>query len=127
MTEDSKDVTFLNYLYKHYGIETNYDKIKRSCSCQQQQQKINEYLLWVPKEAFKFVNDLAQKYNGKLFQESIENLLFGLNKIWTQREERKVKSLIEKHAEEVNLLKKQLDSNTPFDELQAKRKVHRLR
>jgi hypothetical protein len=33
LAEESKDVTFLNYLYKNFGVETNFDKVKKSCSC----------------------------------------------------------------------------------------------
>ncbi len=83
MAEESKDVTFLNYLYKNFGIETNYDKVKKSCSCSSQIQRINEFLLWIPKDAFKLSQDIATKYNNRFSTECIENLLFGLNKIWT--------------------------------------------
>ena len=44
---------------------------------------VNEDLLWVPQEAFKFAHEFRVKYNGQLTDTLIEHLLFELNKIWS--------------------------------------------
>lgn len=49
---------------------------------------INSKMLWVPRDAFSLALHLKQKYVGKFDEKCIEELLFGYNKIFADREDK---------------------------------------
>lgn len=69
--KDIKKFTELDVYINGGGYPSN--KILRPCI---QEEIIDEKLLWVPEEAFKFAHDFRLKYNGELTEVLIEDLLF---------------------------------------------------
>ncbi|KAL4480752.1 hypothetical protein ABPG72_014527 [Tetrahymena utriculariae] len=141
MAEESMSIRYLksnpsflkNYKLSNQNassVDLKQSTIKRNCcgcSAQVKQQEVNEKQLWVPRDAFQFAFQISQKYNKRLTEEIIEELLFGLNQIWSNKEKTAVDKLKRQYETENKELKKQLNKNLTYDEVQAKKKIQRLK
>lgn len=101
-------------------------KCKNIKACQHDS-VIDEKVLWVPEEAFKFAHEFRLKYQGELTDTLIEKLLFELNKIWSQREQRLIQRIKANCAAEISSLRRQLAYNPRYDEQQAQSTISRLK
>ncbi len=100
---------------------------KRLCSCQHgPEPPAEEKLYWVPLNAFQFATEFKEKNNGELNQNSIEELLGELNKIWTQREQKTVSRIKHQYESEIKDLKRQLNSVCSFEDINSRKKISRL-
>ena len=94
-------MTFLKNLKKKSLLDCKF-----RWHCKPDEEIVDEELLWVPEEAFKFIHSFKLKYSGELTDTLIELLLFELNKIWAHRQE----SVMRKHkgncAKEANFIRK---------------------
>lgn len=92
-------------------------------------------MIWVPQEAHRFAHEFRLKYNGMLTETLIEQLLFELNKIWNQREQRIMRTVKSRCSDETGCrniilfsdLRRKL-ANTPSLEItNLKSKIKRLK
>lgn len=88
---------------------------------------VDEKELWTPHDAFRFAQEFRKKYNGELTDPLLEKLLFELNRIWSRREQQRISRVKAACAHEVMKLKRKLSQGVPFNEVQAKQTIHRLR
>lgn len=95
--------------------------------CQEEAQLIDEKMLWVPEEAFKFAHEFRLKYRGEMTDTLIERLLFELNKVWSHREQRLLQRVKAGCAAETSVLRRQLAFNPKYDEHQAVQTINRLK
>jgi len=92
-----------------------------------QEALIDEKEMWTPHDAFRFAQEFRKKYNGELTDALLEKLLFELNRIWSRREQQRVQRVQAKCSHELMKLKRQLTQAVPFNEVQAKQTIHRLK
>ena len=92
-----------------------------------QEELVDEKELWTPHDAFRFAQEFRKKYNGELTDALLEKLLFELNRIWSRREQQRISRVKAACAHEVMKLKRKLSQGVPFNEVQAKQTIHRLR
>ncbi|KRX05020.1 hypothetical protein PPERSA_06654 [Pseudocohnilembus persalinus] len=133
--ESSNDVRFLKRIHQVYkGNEKRTNCCKSSANDNYKNSKANknkvdanEQLFWIPKDTFKFLSHFTIKNQGKIQPENIEEILFGLNKYFKNREDARITKMKKKYENEIEKLKRDLDKQTPFDEIQAQRKLIRLK
>ena len=82
---------------------------------------------WIPREAFKFMQEFRRNYNGELTDSLIEKLLFELNRIWSRREQSRLARLRSQYAAEIQRLQRQIVSMPSHKEVEAKKTISRLR
>lgn len=58
------------------------------CACKSVDLMVDEKILWVPQEAYRFAHEFRLKYDGRLTETLIEHLLYELNRVWNQREKK---------------------------------------
>lgn len=98
--------------------------IERLCV---QEALLEEKEMWSPQDAFKFAQEFRKKYNGELTDALLEKLLFELNRIWSRREQQRIQRVKAQCAHEVMKLKRKLSQGVPFNEVQAKQTINRLK
>jgi len=81
----------------------------------------------MPQDAFKFAKEFRRTYNGELTDALLDKLLFELNRIWSKRENQRVQRIQAQCAHEIMKLKRKLGQSAPFNEVQAKNTINRLR
>lgn len=74
--------------FSRLDLAERFKDLSNLCACKAQDMFIDEKVLWVPQEAYKFAHEFRLKYDGRLTDSLIEHLLYELNKIWNQREKR---------------------------------------
>lgn len=72
------NLSFLNSL-KHSFCEKSYPPYLQPCC------SLNETRFWVPSEAYTFAHNFKSQSKGELSPESIDNLLYELNRIWSEK------------------------------------------
>jgi len=92
-----------------------------------QEALVDEKEMWTPHDAFRFAQEFRKKYNGELTDPLLEKLLYELNRIWSRREQQRVQRVQAKCAHEIMKLKRQLTQAVPFNEVQAKQTINRLK
>jgi len=88
---------------------------------------VEEKEMWTPHDAFRFAQEFRKKYNGELTDALLEKLLFELNRIWSRREQQRIQRVKTECAHEIMKLKRKLNQGVPFNEVQAKQTIHRLK
>ena len=88
---------------------------------------IDEKELWIPRDAFKFMQEFRQNYKGELTDPLVEKLLFELNRIWSRREQQRVDRLKEQYTFEMMKLSRKNTQSATFNEVQAKQTINRLK
>jgi hypothetical protein len=88
---------------------------------------VDEKVLWVPQEAYKFAHQFRQKYDGRMTEGLVEHLLYELNKIWNQREKRLLATVKSSYNNETEYLRRKI-AHTPTAELtHLQSEIKRLR
>jgi len=115
-------------------VDTNYKRItgkpdaegviERLCV---QEALLEEKEMWTPHDAFRFAQEFRKKYDGELTDALLEKLLFELNRIWSRREQKRIQRVEAKCAHEIMKLKRKLGQSVPFNEVQAKQTINRLK
>lgn len=106
------------------GTASPENAIQRLCV---QEALLDEKEVWVPQDAHKFVADFRRKYKGELTDALLEKLLFELNKIWSRREQQRIQRIQSQCSHEIMKLKRKLSQSAPFNEVQAKQTINRLK
>jgi len=106
------------------GAGTAEGVVERLCV---QEALVDEKELWTPQDAFKFAQEFRRKYDGELNDALLEKLLFELNRIWSRREQQRIQRVQAQCAHEVMKLKRKLSQGVPFNEVQAKQTINRLK
>lgn len=83
--------------------------------------------MWVPRDAFKFIQEFRKQYNGELTDTLIEKLLFELNRIWSKREQQRIDRLRSQYSHEVLKLQRKLTQSNSYSEVAAKTEINRLK
>ena len=99
----------------------------RGLDCHRPDLFVNENVLWVPSETFKFAHEFRIKYNGQLTDTLIEHLLFELNKVFSKREDKRVSEIKARYSKEAELLRRKLASTPSMDLNQALLEIKRQR
>jgi len=71
-------------------------------------------MLWVPRDAFSLALYLKQKYNNKFDEHCIEELLFGYNKIFSDRELKAQERFKKIYTAQIENLRFELDKKTSY-------------
>lgn len=87
----------------------------------------NEQDNWIPSDTFRIAHEFRTKYGGELSPTLINRLLAELNRIWKDRERKQIERIRYKCTKEVMSLRRQLNMRVPYDEVQTKRELERLR
>jgi hypothetical protein len=123
----------INYLaqigkFSKVDMAVKYKELK-NLDCHRPDLFVDESLLWVPSEAFKFAHEFRIKYDGKLTDTLIEHLLFELNKIWSTREQRLLGEQKKKYSSAAEQLRRKtnLITNGPLELVNAQKEIQRLK
>lgn len=124
----SGSIRYLTSLGKFSNVDLAYNhKELKNLDCHRPDLFINEDMLWVPSEAFKFAHEFRVRYNGQLTDTLIEHLLFELNKIWSKREDRVLGSVKGKYSSEAEFLRRKMANSPTLDLHQARTEIDRLK
>ena len=82
---------------------------------------------WVPIEAFKTLNTFAMKYRLNIDDSIAKELLYKLNLIWKQREEKQVQRIRSKYQTEILDLRRRLNNKDSTDEILTKSENKKLK
>lgn len=100
--------------FSKVDLADRYKELK-NLDCHRPDLFVDEKILWVPSEAFKFAHEFRIKYNGQLTETLIEHLLFELNKIWSRREDRLLGMVKGKYSAEAEFLRRKLAGNPSLE------------
>jgi len=109
---------------KHYGADVKESVVERLCV---KESLLDEKEMWIPHDAAKFAREFRRTYNGEITDALMDKLLFELNRIWSKRENQRVQRIQSQCAHEIMKLKRKLEQSAPFNEVQAKSTINRLR
>jgi hypothetical protein len=114
--------------FSQVDMAVKYKELK-NLDCHRPDLFVDESVLWVPSEAFKFAHEFRIKYDGQLTDTLIEHLLFELNKIWSTREQRLLDGQKKKYSSAAEQLLRKTDQIThgPLELVNAKREIQRLK
>jgi hypothetical protein len=76
--------------FSRLDLAERFSDLKNLPLCKTHDLFVDEKLLWVPQEAYRFAHEFRIKYDGHLTESLIEHLLFELNRVWNQREKKLV-------------------------------------
>jgi hypothetical protein len=121
----------INYLtsigkFTKVDLASNYKELK-NLDCHRPDLFVDEKVLWVPSEAFKFAHEFRIKHEGKLSDTLIEHLLFELNKVWSKRETRLLGMTKQKYSTEAESLRRKLAMTPSLELNQALKEIKRLK
>lgn len=80
---------------------------------------------WVPSETVQYMNKFKSLYN--LSDEVINEILLGLNKIWSEREAKLVSRLKQSYQGEIMALRRKAVYKSPYDEVQSGKTISKLK
>jgi len=109
---------------KTYGPSVKESVVERLCV---KESLLDEKEMWIPHDASKFAREFRRTYNGEITDALMDKLLFELNRIWSKRENQRVQRIQSQCAHEIMKLKRKLEQTAPFNEVQAKQTINRLR
>ena len=113
--------------FSRLDLAERFHDLNNARDCTKHELYVDEKVLWVPQEAYRFAHEFRLKYNGNLTESLIEHLLFELNKIWAHREKSLLATVKSSYNGETEYLRRKI-ANTPSLELnQLQAEVKRLR
>jgi hypothetical protein len=114
--------------FSQVDMAVRYKELK-SLDCHRPDLFVDESVLWVPSEAFKFAHEFRIKYDGQLTDTLIEHLLFELNKIWSTREQRLLDGQKKKYSSAAETLRRKSNQIThgPLELVNAQKEIQRLK
>jgi len=134
--DNSGSIRFLKDNMRQTLVDTSFKKlssggmtspekvIERLCV---KESLLDEKEVWVPHDAHRFAHEFRKQFKGELTEALLEKLMFELNKIWSRREQQRIQRVQAQCAHEVMKLKRKLSQSAPFNEVQAKQTINRLR
>lgn len=102
--------------FSRLDLAERFKDLKNVPDCKNHELFVDEKMLWVPAEAYKFAHEFRMKYDGRLTENLIEHLLYELNKVWCQREKRISAQIKSSYNSEAEVLRRKI-ANTPSLEL----------
>jgi len=82
---------------------------------------------WVPEEAFRLAHDFRTKNGNKIGKTLINQLLMDLNTVWKNREASTISRIRSEASQQVQYLRRQLNSKKPFQQVELEQEVRRLK
>jgi len=133
--DNSGSIRFFKDSLKQTNVDSTYKRLNAGQSASEsviqrlcvQESQLDEKEMWMPNDAFKFAKEFRRTYNGELTDALLDKLLFELNRIWSKRENQRVQRVQAQCAHEIMKLKRKLGQSAPFNEVQAKQTINRLR
>lgn len=104
-----------------FGIEGNKAAARRAAK------KDGDANEWIPTEAVKKIKEIQQRFESKLTERCISEILYEFNVIWRNIMRKEIESIKTKYTLQIQDLRRQLVTKKAFDEEESQREISRLK